>query len=399
MSWRKDIQGVNSLEGLTVIACILLIISLFQSSYWLMFIGSFLLILSRMSVYYLKHVSDHLELENEKETIRLSVGEDANLLLKISQLSRLPIFHATLQVKLEPIIEGTELPTKIDKDNIEFNIPIYLKGKESIQIPINVKAVTRGVTRIKSLKLIIPNFFGIGSVALTYNRFLLKEVVIYPTPIAVPHAERLIATKSNGYFPSPSSIFEQVLAPIGTRDYVYTDSFQRIHWKASAKTQVLQTKVFERTADYSWTFIINIRRPNTSNIHLGIVENYESIASNIAYLAQYASKHGINYEIFINLYMVGGVSVYHLPIGGGTHQLGKVLDVLARVSQTSYTQPINRLLRFVEKQQGKSPVAIICGPFGEEGKRHFTQMQKKGQRVYILEDDNQHPNIVPFGHC
>jgi len=396
MSWRKEIQGVNSIEGFFVVASVLLVISLFQSSYLLMFIGSFLFILSRMSISYLNHVADHLELENEKETIRLSVGEETNLLIKISQLSRLPIFHATLRVRLEPIIE-TGLPTRSDKEDIEISIPIYLKGREAVQIPLNIKAVTRGVTRIKSLDLIIPNFFGLGSVNLSYNRFLHKELVIYPTPIPVPNTERLIATKSHGYYPTRSSIYEQVLAPIGTRDYVYTDSFQRIHWKASAKTQVLQTKVFERTADYSWTFIINIRKPNTSNIHLGIVENYEAIASNVAYLAQYASKKGIDFELFVNLHMVGGISVYHLPLGGGAQQLAKVLDLLARVSNKSYTQPINRLLRSVEKQQGNSPVVIFCGPFGDEGKYYFSKMQKKGQKVYILQDDILHPNIVPFG--
>lgn len=397
MVWRKNVHGGNALELVTLIACVLLLVSFYQETYWLIFLACFLLVLSRMSLYYLNHVADQLEFDNRKETIRLSVGEETILNIKLSQLSKLPIFRGTLELKLESIVEGIGIPSLPSESNVVFTTPIHLKGKETIQIPLPLKALKRGATRIKSLNITIPNFFGYGFVELTYNPFMHKELIIHPIPVSVPQTEKLFATKAQGEFPTQSSMHEHLLSPIGTRDYVYSDSFSRIHWKASAKTQTLQTKVFEKTAHYSWTFIINLRVPNMPNYHLGVVENLESIISNVAYMTQFATKKGIEFELFLNLRMASEAAVYHLPKGGGTKQLGKVLDLLARLNERGNTVAINKMFNFVEKQQQHSPVVIFSGPYEDEVASYFSKMQKKGQKVYILQDDNEYPAIVPFG--
>jgi uncharacterized protein (DUF58 family) len=397
MTWRKNVHGGNALELVTLIAVVLLLVSFYQDTYWLIFLGCFLLVLSRMSLYYLNHVADRLELDNRRETIRLSVGEETILTLKLSQLSRLPIFRGIVELKLESIVEGIDIPSYPSESNVVFTIPIHLKGKETIQIPLPLKAVTRGATRIKSINVTVPNFFGFGFVELSFNPFIHKELIVHPVIISVPQTEKLFATKAQGEFPIQSSIHEHLLSPIGTRDYVYSDSFGRIHWKASAKTQTLQTKVFEKTAHYSWTFIINLREPNMPNYHLGVVQNLESIISNVAYMAQFATKKGIEFELFLNLRMASGAAVYHLPNGEGAKQLGKVLDLLARLNERGNTVPLNKMFNFVEKQQQHSPVVIFSGSYEDEGTSYFSKLQKKGQMVYILQDDDEYPAIVPFG--
>jgi uncharacterized protein (DUF58 family) len=396
MGWRKTISGNRTLEGLTMISFVFLLFSFYKQSFWLTFIGVFVIVLCRWSYYYLHHVADDLVFENEKETIRLSVGEQTEFHLKFSQLSRFPIYRATLRVKLESIVEGVDFPSKQEESNITFDIPIHLKGKYSISIPLPLKAKVRGVTRIKTIEMIITNFFGFGTVELFYLPFIHKELIIHPSQVPVPQANHLVATTFQGDYATPNSMFEQLLAPIGTRDYVYTDSFQRIHWKASAKTQSLQTKVYERTSHYSWTIIINLREPYTPNHHLGVVRNLEAIVSNVAYLSQLATKKGIEYELFLNLRMASDASVFHLPKGGGSQQLGRVFDMLSRIRQSGNTLPFTKLLHNVEKQQQHSPIVIFCGPYEEEGLKYFTQLQRRGQKVYFLQDDPEYPSIVPL---
>lgn len=396
MIWSKYINGRMTFEVVTIIACILLLSSFYSESYWISFLGCFLLVMCRMSVYYLNHIADGLELENNKETIRLSIEDETFLTLKFSQLTSLPIYRGKIRLKLDSIVEGVGVPFFATESNLEFKIPFYLKGKETIEVPIPLKAVCRGATRIKSLELIIPNFFGYGSVELKYNPFIHKEIIVHPKPISVPNIDKLFTAKSQGDFPTPTSIYEQTLTPIGTKDYIQTDSFGRIHWKASAKTQTLQTKVYEKTAHYSWTFVINLREPNMPSYHLGVVENLESIASNVAYMAQFATKKGIEYEVFVNLRMASQTAVYHLPKGGGSKQLGKVLDLLARLNYKGQTVPISKMFHYVEKQKQNSPVVIFCGPF-EEATLYLMKIQKKGQKVHLLQDDLQYPAVSLYG--
>ncbi|PGS50377.1 DUF58 domain-containing protein [Bacillus sp. AFS041924] len=398
MTWNKEIHGKNSLDLLIIFGAIFLIIHFYQPSYLLMFLGGFLIILSLMSRYYLNHIADYLMIENDKVPIRISVGDHFSLPIKMTQNSWLPIINATARIKLEPIVDCINLNTVSSDSNLELLIPIQLKGNETIQLSLPLFATKRGVTRIKQVELTISNFFSLGYIHLTYKPFLHKEIIIYPTLIPVPQIDQLISTASYGSFVTTSSMFEDFLAPIGTRDYVYSDSFHRIHWKASAKTQVLQTKIYERTADYSLTFIINLRDPRHDNFRLSIIENIESITSNIAYIVQYATMNNINYEIFLNLNMESGVPVFHLPIGGGKSQLSKTYDILARINGARMTQPIDNLLHYVEKQQRKSPVVILCGPFGKHGERYFAQMRKRGQSIYYLQDDLESPKLVPYGN-
>lgn len=396
MSWDKEIKGLNSIDGLIGLGIIFVLVNFFQSSFVLMFLGGFLIIIGMMSRFYLKHIADYLVLQNNKEAIRVSVGEEFILPIKISQRSWMPIIHATLTIKIDPIIEGHTIPSKYIEKNLEITIPVQIKGNETIQISLPLIAKLRGVTRIKKLEIKISNFFSLGFIQLNYKPFIHKEIIVYPSLISVPNLDQLVATKSYGPFSSNTSMFEEILAPIGTRNYVYTDPFQRIHWKASAKAQVLQTKVYERTADYSWTFIINLRDTTHPNHPPRVVENIESIASNIAFMVHYAAKNNIDYEIFLNFNLESGVPVYHLPIGGGKTQLGKTYEILARINRDRITQPINKLLHFVEKQQRKSPVVIVCGPYGETVNQAFRQMKKNGQRVYYLLDDEDNPTIAPL---
>ncbi|MDP4171706.1 MAG: DUF58 domain-containing protein, partial [Bacillota bacterium] len=301
MIWSKQINGDKNSGIAAIFGIILLFLSFYQHSYVLSFSGTFILVIGWMSHYYLKQIGNHLVLGNEKDHIRLSIGEENLLSIKMTQRSWLPIFRGRLKVKIDSSVEPVNFPTERSERYEMFTIPFHIRGKETIQLTLPIKAVSRGVAKIKSLELSIDSFFGFGSVEMKYNPYIHKEFIIYPTPVIVPDTERLISTQSQGDYPVHTSLYEHLLAPIGTRDYVYSDSFQRINWKASAKTQSLQTKVYERTAHFSWTFVINLRDPNITKQHWGTIENLESIASNIAYLAQFAVKKGIQFELFINL--------------------------------------------------------------------------------------------------
>lgn len=396
MTWRKNVYGGHTQSALASIAGIILFLSFYQESFWLTSLGSLLLVYSIISSLYLNHVADQLSFENEKETIRISVGEECELHLKFAQKGFLPIYNATIRLKLESIVEGIDVSSDIHQNHVTLTYSFKVRGREQVELSLPLRGIARGASRIKSMELTIPNFFGFGYAELSYDFFIQKEILVYPTPKSVSQLEKLVAVKSLGDYSTPMSMHEQLLAPIGTRDYVHTDAFKQIHWKASAKTQVLQTKVYDKTAHYAWTVVINLRDLNNPYYHLGVVENVEHIASSIAFLVQYAAKKGIEFEMFINLGTVSLGTVYHLPLGEGMHQAGLALDALSRIQKNGNTLPIERFLRYVEKHQQYSPVMIVCGPFNESEYTFFRRVQKNGQKVYFLLDDEEISSIAPF---
>src|SRR5205823_4807154 len=45
---------------------------------------------------------------------------------------------------------------------------------------------------------------------------------------------------------------------IGVRDYAYGDSLSRVHWKATARTMQLQSKVYEATTTHTLVIFLNV---------------------------------------------------------------------------------------------------------------------------------------------
>src|SRR5699024_11501215 len=81
------------------------------------------------------------------------------------------------------------------------------------------------------------------------------------------------------------STFEDIQSPAGTRDYNYNDPFHRINWKATAKTNELQTNVYERVVDMSYIFLVNIGSEDKVNM-AQFNQNLEDLISYTAYLCK-----------------------------------------------------------------------------------------------------------------
>src|SRR5205807_299467 len=57
---------------------------------------------------------------------------------------------------------------------------------------------------------------------------------------------------------APRRLLEDPSRVIGVRDYAYGDDMRRVHWKATARTMQLQSKVYEATTTYTLVMFLNI---------------------------------------------------------------------------------------------------------------------------------------------
>ncbi len=57
---------------------------------------------------------------------------------------------------------------------------------------------------------------------------------------------------------APRRLLEDPARVIGVRDYAYGDSLRRVHWKATARTMQLQSKVYEATTTYTLLLFLDV---------------------------------------------------------------------------------------------------------------------------------------------
>ena len=124
-------------------------------------------------------------------------------------------------------------------------------------------------------------------------------------------------------------IFEDPTRVIGVRDYSPRDSRRHIHWKASARRQELQVKVFEPTTTFKVAIFLAV---DTFRQVPGDNEDLELGISTAASIANYLIDKHSSVGLFVNSRLAdSGQPVTLLP-GGGTGRLIEILEALAKVT-------------------------------------------------------------------
>src|SRR5699024_11289684 len=87
------------------------------------------------------------------------------------------------------------------------------------------------------------------------------EIIIYPDRHAL-HNREMENRMMTGGFTERNALFSDPLMTNGTRGYIPEDSMRDIHWKASAKTGELQTRLYDKMTDRKST------RLNSSHVSI-----------------------------------------------------------------------------------------------------------------------------------
>ena len=344
--WIHQIENEKQLRKVNALLLILLSSVVFLGPTPLIFI--FFAIFAYMwgNYLYLSHVAKRLEVRIVEERLKLFTEDKGMLRLRITHNSLLPIFFGRLRVGTDKSIlfqHGEEL---MHINQLHF--PFQQIGRSQWEVELPFTAVRRGVAQLQLFDMEIESFFGWGKVYLQTRDRMKFEVIVYPRSEQVMGLERILP-KKQGEQPSRSSLFEEKSRVLGTREYVNGDPFGQIHWKATAKMASLQSKVYERTSQLSWLFIIDI---STSCL--------EEKLRGVAFLVQYATKHNITFSILVNIKKFGSPSYIMLNAGEGKQQLNFALMLLARIKIENVMIPPSMFAQVVHQHALAYPYVIAC---------------------------------------
>jgi uncharacterized protein (DUF58 family) len=375
--WHKQIIENKLLNFLAFFAWVLLAGSLYTESILLFVFSCFFIVFDFASKLYMKYVANDLFIDLEKQRLKLFAGEDGFLKLRFMHYGRLPIINARLRITLDNIVTTENYETSIIKNQLEITIPISVSSKEELELLIPLKAQMRGVARIRKMMMTIHHPFGFGFALLENKVGINHEIIIYPTITAVAGLNQTAPKESGTHF-NRNSLFVNYNSTIGTRDYLQTDPFNRLHWKATARTSKLQTKILEPTSQNALTLLINLKEGN------GVIGDLEEVLSHVAFIAHVVTKQNREFQIYINSRPSSKTPIYHLPLGSGKEQLAKALEMLARVNKLSVLIPFDRTLRYIEKHYKVTPFTITCGPVTENEASIYNRFTRKGTENYRL---------------
>jgi uncharacterized protein (DUF58 family) len=264
-----------------------------------------------------------------------------------------------------------------------------LRGRETVGRRYRIHPEHRGMYPFGPVALTAGDPFGLFA-----SRARIRKrdwLVVYPRLVPLDDPE-LPYQAPFGDVPARHSIFEDPVRTVGVRDYRPSDSFRHVHWKASARRQNLQVRVFEPTTAYTMILVLNVA--TFSRHREGMrPEMLERAISATASIASYAADRRWLVGLTANGAMPNADQPIRVPPGRGPDQLSFVLEALAGVTSFT-TSPFERfLLKESSRMAWGATLVIVTAVVTDEILASLTRLRDAGRRVVLVALTSEPPGL------
>jgi len=326
---------------------------------------------------------------------RAFVGETVRLTLRVTNRKPLPLAWLraddSFPEALAPVerpLSPSSLPTRGTLSHL-----MSLRWYERVSLDYHLHCTKRGFYFFGPVVLRSGDIFGIfeSSGRLPH----MDRLIVYPRVLPLPELG-FPGKEPLGETTSRHPIFQDPTRTVGIRDYMPEDSFKHVHWKASARQQKLQVKVYEPTIRQQLVIFLNVA--TFPQIWMGVEpERQEYAISVAASIAYHATRH----RYAVGLVANGSVpnsdqSIKVLP-SRDPDQLTRILEALAAVT-TFATTPIEQLLL---AQSPRLPWAatlvVVTTAVTDELLAAMIHLRDAGRRLVLVSMDGSFRGEGPPG--
>jgi uncharacterized protein (DUF58 family) len=266
-------------------------------------------------------------------------GEEISLKILVVNAKVIPVW---LQMSI-PLVDSL----KPSSGETSFTGESGLLGYQRARFQWELIAQRRGVHRVGPPHLRVGDLFGFFPRQREEKSSL--QVIVYPR--LVPLNPLTLPRRDLFGIPGAKSPFQDPVYILGTMDYQHWRPAKYIHWKASARHNRLQEKVFEPTEQEKVLLLVDVNQ----FVRNKATEAFERVLEVVASLAVRLDRQGHAVGVVTNGAVDGGGSRI-LPIEQNPHQLPEVLELLARLQMEPQGDLVDMLRRGLELTWGMSCV-------------------------------------------
>jgi len=284
---------------------------------------------------------------------KLFPGESFALRVSAENAKFLPVW---LQISVP--FEGAFDPASGEKS---FTGECGLLGYQLVRFNRELVARHRGVFRVGPARMKVGDSFG----------FFPREkptagdiqVIVYPR--LVPLKPFFLPSRDFFGVPGARAPVQDPIYILGTRDYQHGRPARHIHWKASARHNRLQEKIFEPSEQKKVLLAVEVSQFEKANAS----ENFERTLEVVGSLAVQCHQRSYALGFVTNGVVDGGASI--LPMGRSPQQLPSILEILARLKMRAKGSLADIMHRALAFPWGVSCVHFACEQ--DEGTRAMAQ--------------------------
>ncbi|MFC2042206.1 DUF58 domain-containing protein [Chloroflexota bacterium] len=314
---------------------------------------------------------------------RIFPGEDIELRLRLINRKLLPLpwiqIDDEIPLNLSPDIS-------LDSGNKPgfglLSKSVALLWYTSVSWKHRLRCHRRGYYQLGPITVSSGDIFGFYPRSFTQSA--IGHVIVYPRifPIAqlgIPSLHPLGETTAE------RRIFEDPVRVIGIRDYSPHDSLRHVHWKASARHQNLQVKVFEPTTTLEVALFLAVDSFKSEQGEVYPEEDLEMGISTAASIANYLIERRNAVGLFANSRLADSGEPATILPGSSAGQLVETLEALAKITPL----PSGPFEEFLQAERSRLPwgttlVFILSRPSPSLAEQ-IVALKERGHKLMVLQ--------------
>ncbi|MFZ5919093.1 MAG: DUF58 domain-containing protein [Chloroflexota bacterium] len=358
-------------------------------------VASLLLTVAGVSWLWDKYALHGIEYERSFSERRVFVGEEVSLTIRVTNRKLLPLSWLRVddQVPADlPLLDGRVSPSFQPELGYLSNL-FALRWYERVGRTYRLRPHRRGFYTFGPVRLQSGDFFGL----FTRRETLQKRNWLIVYPQVRPLAELGLPPKDPfGDVKAPQHIFEDPIRTVGVREYQPGDSFRRIHWKASARLQRYQSRIFEPTTSHQLAIFLNVATfPKAwQGIVPDVLEEAISVAASIA---SFGAAHKYQVGLLANGSMPNSDQALKVLPGRNPRQLARILEALAAVTGFATTDIERMLIAESPHLSWGATLLIVTATFYDELLATLLRLRDAGRRLVLISLDARCPDLSDQG--
>jgi uncharacterized protein (DUF58 family) len=358
---------------------------------WLI-LSAFLLTVMPFAWWWNRHSVDNVIYQRVLGERRAFPGEVVDLTLRVTNQKLLPLGWLLVEDQWSmalPLEEGSLFPSATGYLGF-FRSAFSIRWFERVTRHYRVRCTQRGFYPFGPVHLRSGDIFGLFQLDQTQEH--LDWLIVYPQvlplealgfPLKEPFGEAKAAWR----------IFEDPVRAVGVRDYQPEDSFRDVHWKATARRQDLQVKVYEPTASHNLVIFLNVATfiKHWHGVDPGLLERAIGVAASIA-------SHAVEERYIVGLIANGSVPHSDQPIkvlpSRRPDQLARLLEALAAVTSFA-TSSIDALLMTESRSlPWGSTLVVVTAVMTDALQATLLRLHDVGRRIVLVSlEDRPSPSF------
>jgi len=191
----------------------------------------------------------------------------------------------------------------------------------------------------------------------------VASLTVYPKIVPITHA-RLPSRRPAGEVRARQRALEDPTQIVGIRPYQHGDGLRRVHWRATAHTGRLQSKLFEISAQVENTLVVNLRRADYPDGPSDAEDAAELAVTAAASIARHVLDRRQRIGLLaLGRYPVGEAQESLLRVGSGRDrdQLTEILSALGRI-ELGPSEPLSAVLEREKDDLNWGALIVVITP-------------------------------------